>query len=56
MSRLAVSIICAIVILNNPFTSTTVVWVFTGASLIVEGIFDIITFFVRGNSQEGRDR
>lgn len=50
-----ISIVCAMVILNNPFASTTVLWVFTGASLIVEGVFDIITFFVRGNSQEGND-
>lgn len=40
-----VSIVCAIVILNNPFTSAAVLWGFTGASLIVEGVFDIITFF-----------
>lgn len=48
-----ISIVCAIVILNNPFTSTTVLWVFTGVSLIVEGVFDIITFFVKGKPQEG---
>lgn len=42
----AISIVCAIVILNNPFTSTAVLWMLTGVSLIVEGIFDVITFFV----------
>lgn len=52
----AISIVCAIVILNNPFTSTTVLWVFTGISLIVESIFDIITFFVKRNSQKGNDK
>lgn len=46
-----ISLICAIVILNNPFTSTAVLWIFTGASLIVEGIFDLITFFAGGNSK-----
>lgn len=51
-----ISIVCATVILNNPFTSTTVVWVFTGASLIVEGVLDIITFFVKGKPREGSDR
>lgn len=51
-----VSIICAIVILKNPFTSTTVLWVFTGVSLIVEGVFDVITFFVKGKSPEESDR
>lgn len=45
----AISIVCAVIILNNPFTSTAVLWGFTGASLIVEGIFDIITFVVGKN-------
>lgn len=51
-----VSIVCAIVILNSPFTSTTVLWMFTGASLIAESVFDIITFFVGRRSKEGTDR
>lgn len=51
-----ISIVCAVVILNNPFTSTTVLWVFTVVSLIVEGIFDMITFFVKGKSQKESDR
>lgn len=38
-----VSIICAIVILSTPFTSTAVLWVFTGVSILVEGILDIVT-------------
>lgn len=49
----AVSIVCAIVILNNPFTSTTVLWIFTGASLIAEGVLDIVTFFVGMKAPEG---
>lgn len=48
-----VSIICAIVILNSPFTSTAILWIFTGASLIVEGVFDLIIFFVGGAPREG---
>lgn len=50
-----VSIVCAIVILNNPFTSTTVLWVFTGAALIVEGVFDLITCFVSRKPKEERN-
>lgn len=38
----AVSIVCAIVILRSPFSTTAVLWMFTGASLIVEGILDIV--------------
>lgn len=40
------SVICAVVILNNPFTSTSVLWMFTGITLIVEAIFDIIALIV----------
>ncbi|MGN0665593.1 MAG: HdeD family acid-resistance protein [Huintestinicola sp.] len=40
------SIICAVVILSNPFTSTTVLWMFTGIIMIVESIIDIITLIV----------
>lgn len=39
----AISLICAVVILMNPFRSTTVLWRFTGITLIVEAIFDVIT-------------
>ena len=43
------SIACAVVILNNPFTSTAVLWMFTGITLIIEAIFDIITLIVSGS-------
>ena len=46
------SIFCAIVIMNSPFTSTAVLWIFTVASLIVEGVFDLITLFVGGMAKE----
>lgn len=41
-----VSIICAVVILRSPFSSTVMLWVFTGVALIVEGIFDVITMIM----------
>lgn len=43
-----ISIACAIVVLQSPFTSTAVLWMFTGISLIVEAIFDAITCIVGG--------
>lgn len=43
----ALSIICAIVILSSPFTSTAVLWMFTGISLIVEGVIDIVSLLIR---------
>ncbi len=47
-----VSITCSIVILNNPFTSTTVLWMFTGITLIVESVIDIITLIVSGKEKK----
>lgn len=41
-----ISVICAFVILRSPFSSTVALWIFTGASLIVEGVLDLITVFV----------
>ncbi len=41
-----VSIICAIIILSSPFSSTAVLWIFTGVSLIVETVLDIVTMIV----------
>ncbi len=38
----AVSIICAFVIIGNPFSSTVALWWFAGISLIVEAVFDLI--------------
>ncbi len=42
----ALSLICATVILMNPFTSTTILWIFTGVTLIIESVFDIIAMFL----------
>lgn len=42
----AISVICAFVIILNPFTTTVVLWQFTGISLLVEAVFDIVTLFV----------
>lgn len=43
-----VSIVCAVVILNSPFTSSAVLWMFTGISLIVEAVLDLVTLFLNG--------
>lgn len=45
------SIVCAIVILNSPFASTAVLWIFTGVSLIVEAVFDVITMIMGGKEE-----
>ena len=44
----AISIICALIILKSPFASATVLWMFTGISLIVEAVFDMVTLIMSG--------
>jgi len=36
------SIVCGCIILASPFASTAVLWVFTGVSLIVEAVLDVL--------------
>lgn len=38
----AVSILCGLMIITSPFRTTAALWVFTGISLIVEAVFDMI--------------
>ena len=40
----AISVVCGAVIMLNPFTTTVYMWMFTGISLIVEAIADIVSF------------
>lgn len=43
-----VTIVCAAIILCDPFTSTTVIWMFVAISLIVEAVIDVIvTLFMK---------
>ena len=43
-----VSLVCAVLILLNPFASTAVLWIFTAVTLIAEAIFDIAALFITG--------
>lgn len=36
------TIVCAVIILCNPFSSSTVLWIFIAVSLIVEAVVDIL--------------
>lgn len=49
------SLICAAVILLNPFTTTTMLWIFTGVTLIVDAVFDIITVIFGKAKEEKKD-
>jgi len=38
----AISVLCGIAIIANPFETTAILWMFIGISLIVEAVFDMI--------------
>ncbi len=50
-----ISIVCALVIINNPFSSTVALWWFTGISLIVEAVFDLVTLIMGRKNSEGTE-
>lgn len=47
------SIVCSIVILSSPFASTAALWMFTGISLIVEAVVDLVSMIF--NAREARE-
>lgn len=42
----------AILIICNPFASTTVLWIFIGVTLIVEAVMDVVTFIFAKKPEE----
>ena len=46
----AVSIVCAVIILRSPFTTTAVLWTFTGISMIAEAGFDAAALIISTKS------
>ena len=38
----AISILCGITVITNPFSTTAVLWMFIGISLIVDAVFDML--------------
>lgn len=50
----AVSILCGIVIITSPFSTTAVLWIFIGISLIVEAVFDMLGS-IFGNREKKAD-
>ncbi len=49
------SILCAVIILSNPFSSTVILWTFTAVSLILEAVLDMVAVFLsfrkKGNAE-----
>lgn len=50
------SAVFAIIILFNPFSSSTALWIFTGVALIVEATVDFITLIVNGDELSGQQQ
>lgn len=48
----AISIVCAIVVLTNPFTTTAVLWVFTGVAMIVDAVSDVFAVLFGGKKKK----
>lgn len=48
----ALTIVCAIIIICNPFSSAAVLWVFVAVTLIVEAVLDLIAAFFAKTSVE----
>lgn len=47
-----ITIACAVIILNNPFTTTTALWMFTGITLIVESAIDLVSIITNRAKKE----
>ena len=44
----AISIICAMIILINPFTTTKILWIFIGVALILDAVVDAVSLGASG--------
>ena len=47
----AVSIICAIIIISNPFEAVNFIWTFIGVTLLVQAAFDIMTIITKNKAK-----
>ncbi len=51
-----ITLICAAVVILNPFSSTVALWVFTGIALIVDAVFDLVALiFAKSSGREAAD-
>lgn len=52
----AVSILCGVVIIADPFSSTAVLWMFAGISLIAEAALDVLAAIFGNRAREEADQ
>ncbi len=46
-----ITLICAVVVIMNPFTSTAILWMFTGISIIVDAVLDVVAILLIQESE-----
>lgn len=46
------SAVCSVIIMFNPFSSTAVLWLFTGITLVVEAFVDIVALLINGKESD----
>lgn len=46
------SAVCSVIIMFNPFSSTAVLWLFTGITLIAEAFVDVISLLINGKESD----
>lgn len=51
----AVSVICGIIIISSPFSTTAVLWMFIGISLIIEAVCGVIAAVFGNKAQKSAD-
>ena len=52
----AISIVCAAIIIYNPFPGTNVIWIFIGITLIVESLVDIATAIMNNGEKKAEPK
>lgn len=52
-----ITLICSVIILCNPFSSTVIIWNFIAITLVVEAVFDVVVAFFadKGNAKTSEE-
>lgn len=51
----AVALVCAVVVLCDPFTAPAGLWMFTGIALLVEAVFDLVALVLTRRPKEAAE-
>ena len=48
----AITLLCAVIILANPFSTTAALWMFIGITMIVQAVIDIVAAVLKKENAE----